>query len=267
VHAELDKQVRARAASELAELDAQVAARADLQGLAQRVWGRLQAVQAGAGGQALALAPEAMSVSNPVLQGDALVIALNVWARPSWSVDAQAGGRALPAPAPRSSVPSELSLLLPLTRETLGQRFTAALGAEPNDEGYRVSELSLLGPGGAPGRWLWAARLSSESDSAWVYGESGLQSVDAGVSLSDVQIVEGAQALLAATGFGVEQLTQALSRPADLSADLEQRVGELRALLAGSVSPWPVSPLQGVTLSVQGVYAVRNGLVLSVLAR
>ena len=134
-----------------------------------------QGVREAAVGQRLAPAPEAMTLSYPALQGDALVIALNLWGHPSWSSAPQAEARPLPAAAELGASHNELSFLVPLSRETLGQRLGAALDTLPNEQGYRVSELQLLGPASTPGRWLWAARLSSEDDSALVYAESALR--------------------------------------------------------------------------------------------
>jgi Domain of unknown function (DUF4403) len=267
VHAELDKQVRAHASAGLAELDAQVAARADLERLARVVWERLQAVRTTASGAALTLAPESMSVSYPALEGDALVLTLQVWARPRWSAAAQPAAQPLPAAAEARTSPDELHYALPVSYATLNQHLSAALVAETNDAGYRVSELRLLGAAPRPGRWLWAATLEAQHETGVVYGECTLRLAGSSVSLADIEVPEAAAPLLRATGFSDEPLGRALSRAADLAQPLAERVAELRALLVESVSPWPARPLAHVTSALESAHAASQGVVFSAVAR
>jgi hypothetical protein len=267
VHAELDKRVRARAAEGLAELDAQLAARADLEGLARRVWERLQASRPAAGGAALALVPERMSLSYPTREGDALSVALQVWARPSWNASVAPELRPLPAATEPSAVQDEVHYALPVSYGALSLRLSAALTVQNNEEGYRISELKLLGPAAGAGRWLWAATLSSARDTAQVYGECALRVNGASVSLVEIQLPEPARPLLKATGFSDEQLAQKLSAPAELTQELGERVSDLRGLLSESVSPWPVRPLAAVNSALEAAHAARDGVVFSVSAR
>jgi hypothetical protein len=267
VHRELDKQVRAQVVPGLATLDAQLAARLDLRGLVQRVWQQLHAPHATPGGPTLALAPETLTLGHPRLQGDNLVLELQVSGRPSWGDATPAAAPALPAASESDAVRSDVPFWLPISLAELTQHWTSALAAETNAAGYRVSQLELLGPASTPGRWLWAATLHSETATARVYGEGSLESAGAGVSLRDVRLMDGAEPLLAATGFDLEQLSKALSRPADLAANLAERLRELRAALADSVAPFPVTALPDVNATLLSAHAARSGLVFSAVAR
>ncbi|HEX6244589.1 MAG TPA: DUF4403 family protein [Polyangiales bacterium] len=267
VHAELERQVRARAADGLHELDAQLMQHADLQSLAQRVWQRLQEPREAADGTRLSLSPETMTLSHPRVQADQLVIDLSVQGRPRWSAEAQVQPRALPAAAEPSAASNALHVTLALARTTLSERLTAALASEPNDAGYRVTALRLLGPALTPARWLLSVTLASDARSGELYVEAGLEPHGATLHLTAVQPLPGAQPLLDATDFDAAQLANALARPADLSPDLARPLAEVRALLAASVSPWPVSPLVGVTARLESVYAARDGVVLTAVAR
>lgn len=269
VHRELDARVREKVASGLAEVDAQIAQRVNLPELSRMVWERLQQARAGlSSGETLALAPEQMALSYPVVQGDVLQAELRVWGKASTA--APASGAALPPPSGNTWSGNDVELHVPVSLPTLSAAFTRALANAPAlRSGDKVTRLELLGSSAAhPGDWLLAATLSVEERSFIVYAQGVLTPTAAGQALIDVRLLPESQQLLSAANVNGAELIAQLQVGADLSALLDERLNAARTLLAQAVAPWPANALEGARAYVHGGYAAgAAGVLLVVKAR
>jgi hypothetical protein len=267
VHRELEQQIRALAEPRLQELDAQVAARADLPTVARRVWRRLQAGSS-ANGDTLALAPERMSLGYPTVTTDAVIAELRVWGRPRWSSAAFPEAIPLPPPAETDKAVNDVHFTVMSRLMNLSQGFSNGLASLPeNRDGFRISEVKLVGPAAGAQRFVLAIQVSDGDVSSTAYGETSLLLDGASVGLREVLLSDTSSPLLAAAGYTPADLVALLSQlRCPLAPLLEARLSGLRALLANSISPWPANPLQGVRATLEAAYATRGGVTFSATA-
>jgi len=260
VNAELDRRIRREAARALRDADAQIAKRVPLRELAETLWKRLQAEQAG-----LWLDPRALALHAPVVRDDSLILQVRLRAMPQLHAPGEVARSALPPPEALEKQRDVLHFDAPLTWQAWSDALrTRELATSATSGEAMVSTLIVRGPAPTEGRVWLASSLAHGGDTRTLHVTAKVVSDGQRVWLSDGTPTEGSRALLQSLGIeeGPFFVNLLEATQVDVSPMLEARVEGVRRALSASVMPLPTTPLRDAQCEVRSAFVTPDAVVL-----